>query len=32
MKIGLLSEGEIMPGISYMQRYEELIEEARTHA
>lgn len=30
MKIGLLSEGEILPGATYAQRYEELIEEVRT--
>jgi alkanesulfonate monooxygenase SsuD/methylene tetrahydromethanopterin reductase-like flavin-dependent oxidoreductase (luciferase family) len=27
MKIGLLQEGEVMPGVSYAQRYEEMIEE-----
>lgn len=29
MKIGLLSEGEVMPGVSYAQRYEELIQEVK---
>lgn len=27
MKVGLLQEGEIMPGVSYAQRYEEMISE-----
>ncbi|MDD9727713.1 LLM class flavin-dependent oxidoreductase [Roseovarius sp. SK2] len=27
MKIGMLQEGEIMPGVSYAQRYEEMIRE-----
>lgn len=27
MKVGLLQEGEVMPGVSYAQRYEEMISE-----
>jgi len=27
MKIGMLQEGEVMPGVSYAQRYEEMIRE-----
>lgn len=27
MKVGLLQEGEVMPGVSYAQRYNEMIEE-----
>lgn len=27
MKVGLLQEGEVMPGVSYAQRYEEMIRE-----